>query len=68
MAVYFDLGLRLGEGSACPLTFSLMDAAVTALEHFPTFEEVGLCQSNYTDIRKIGDEECNSIQKQATKA
>lgn len=68
LVAYFDLGLRLGEGSACPLMFSLMDAAVTALESFPTFDEAGLSQSDYIDIRKIGDEKCNSIQKQATKA
>lgn len=45
-----------------------MDAAVTALENFPTFDEAGLCKTDYIDIRKIGDEKCNSIQRQATKA
>ena len=51
-----------------PFNFFPNDAVVTVLEHFPTVEEAGLCQSDDIDIRKIGDEECNSIQKQATKA
>ena len=42
MDAYLHLGLRLGEGSGCPLGFRVMEAACTILSDMATFEEAGI--------------------------
>lgn len=49
---YFNLNMRLGEGSGCPFTFYLADAAVKIMREMATFEEGNVDKSNYIDIRK----------------
>lgn len=52
MKPFFDLEMRLGEGSGCPLTFLLIDAAVKIINEMATFEEVSMDNSTLVDIRK----------------
>lgn len=46
------MDMRLGEGSGCPLAFSLMETAVYTLEHMPTYSQGKLNREDYVDIRK----------------
>ena len=39
LPVYLDLKMRLGEGSGCPLMFSIIDGAVAMFKNMATFEE-----------------------------
>ena len=36
---YLNLGMRLGEGSGCPLAFEIMDAACVIMNDMATFEQ-----------------------------
>ena len=36
---YFDLGMRLGEGSGCPISFNIIETACAAMSGMATFEE-----------------------------
>ena len=45
--------MRLGEGSGCPLFFSIMDAACAMLNHMATFEEAGTDGEFLIDIREL---------------
>lgn len=36
---YFNLKMRLGEGSGCPIMFSLIDAAIAIFKNMATFDE-----------------------------
>ena len=55
---YFDLGMRLGEGSGCPLTFLLIDAAQNIINDMATFDESAMDESGITDIDEgIGKQE-----------
>ena len=38
----FDLGMRLGEGSGCPLAFQVLDAACAVINDMATFDEAGI--------------------------
>jgi len=49
---YFDLGMRLGEGTGCPFTFLLIDAAEKIVKEIATFEEASIDDSTLVDIRK----------------
>lgn len=49
---YFDLGMRLGEGTGCPFTFLLIDAAEKVIKEMATFEEVNMDNSTLVDIRE----------------
>ncbi|MDR1962830.1 MAG: nicotinate-nucleotide--dimethylbenzimidazole phosphoribosyltransferase [Planctomycetaceae bacterium] len=51
MKPFFDLGMRLGEGSGCPFTFLLIDAAQMILHQMATFSETAMDNSNFVDIR-----------------
>ncbi|MEG0766441.1 MAG: nicotinate-nucleotide--dimethylbenzimidazole phosphoribosyltransferase, partial [Clostridia bacterium] len=42
MQPILQLGMRLGEGSGCPMMFMLADAAVTILTEMATFEEASI--------------------------
>lgn len=48
----FNLEMRLGEGSGCPLFFQLMDMANYVLMHMGTFEEAAINKDKYMDIWK----------------
>lgn len=47
-----NLGMRLGEGSGCPLAFQIIEAGMYTLENMGTFEEVSLSSSSLVDIRE----------------
>ncbi|MBU5256611.1 nicotinate-nucleotide--dimethylbenzimidazole phosphoribosyltransferase [Tissierella praeacuta] len=47
-----NLGMRLGEGTGCPLAFQIIEAGMYTLENMGTFEEVSLSSSALVDIRE----------------
>lgn len=47
----FNLKMRLGEGSGCPLAFNLIETALYTINNMVCFEEAGLDKNNYVDIR-----------------
>lgn len=44
----FNMNMRLGEGSGCPLTFFVIDCANSMMQHMFTFEEAAI-NTEYTD-------------------
>ncbi len=48
----FDLGMRLGEGSGCPLAISVLDAACAVMNRMATFDEAEINDSYLDEIRK----------------
>lgn len=48
-----DLGMRLGEGSGCPLMFGVMDAALAAFKDMATFGEANIGDDYLDNIREI---------------
>jgi nicotinate-nucleotide--dimethylbenzimidazole phosphoribosyltransferase len=48
----FNLRMRLGEGSGCPLAFSVIEASLCAMNSMATFEEATLNKECYVDIRE----------------
>ena len=48
----FDLDMRLGEGSGCPLAFQLIEAACAVMNKTATFEEAGIDDGYLSEIRK----------------
>ena len=51
----FDLGMRLGEGSGCPLAFQVLDAACAVINDMATFDEAGINDDYLNEIRR-GDQ------------
>ena len=49
----FDLEMRLGEGSGCPIAMMMMDAACAVMNDMATFEEAGIDDSYLDGIRGI---------------
>ncbi len=49
---YFDLDMRLGEGSGCPFTMYLAESATRIMSDMVTFEEGNVDRKNYVDIRE----------------
>ncbi|MBQ4040917.1 MAG: nicotinate-nucleotide--dimethylbenzimidazole phosphoribosyltransferase [Oscillospiraceae bacterium] len=49
---YLMLGMRLGEGSGCPIAFEIVDAACAVINTMATFEEAEINDDYLTDIRK----------------
>lgn len=49
---YFELQMRLGEGTGCPFTMYLIEAAAKITAEMATFEEGNVDKSNYIDIRE----------------
>lgn len=47
-----QLGMRLGEGTGCPLLFQLIDTANYVLTHMGTFEDAQVEKCNYLNIWK----------------
>ena len=50
----FLLGMRLGEGSGCPLAFEILDAACAIINDMATFEEANI-DDGYLDEIRQGD-------------
>ena len=50
----FLLGMRLGEGSGCPLAFQILDAACAILNDMATFDEAGI-NDDYLEEIRVGD-------------
>ena len=50
----FLLGMRLGEGSGCPLAFQILDAACGIINDMATFDEAGI-NDDYLDEIREGD-------------
>ena len=48
----FLLGMRLGEGSGCPLAFQILDAACGIINHMATFDEAGINDDYLEEIRE----------------
>lgn len=49
----FQLGMRLGEGSGCPLTFEVLGAACAILNDMATFDQAGIDDGYLEDIRQM---------------
>ena len=50
-----DMGMRLGEGSGCPLAFQVLDAACAVINDMATFDEAGI-NDDYLDEIRRGDQ------------
>ena len=50
----FDLEMRLGEGSGCPIAFEIISAALTVIRDMGTFADAEICDDYLSEIR--GDE------------
>ena len=50
----FLLGMRLGEGSGCPLAFEVINAACTVINDMATFDQAGI-DDGYLDEIREGD-------------
>ena len=48
----FSLGMRLGEGSGCPITFEILGAACAVINEMATFAEAGIDDGYLDEIRK----------------
>ena len=48
----FLLGMRLGEGSGCPLAFEILSAACAILNDMATFDQAGIDDGYLDEIRK----------------
>ena len=48
----FLLGMRLGEGSGCPLTFEILSAACAVINDMATFDEAGINDDYLEEIRQ----------------
>lgn len=48
------LGMRLGEGSGCPLAFQVLDAACAIINEMATFQQAGIDDGYLEEIRQGG--------------
>ena len=48
----FNLGMRLGEGSGCPIAMMLLDGACAVMRDMATFEEANINDGYLDEIRK----------------
>ena len=51
---YFDLGMRIGEGSGCPISFKIIETACAAMNGMATFAE-GAIDADYLEEAKKGN-------------
>ena len=51
---YFNLGMRLGEGSGCPISFKIIETACAAMNGMATFAE-GAIDADYLEEAKKGN-------------
>ncbi|MBO4325973.1 MAG: nicotinate-nucleotide--dimethylbenzimidazole phosphoribosyltransferase [Clostridia bacterium] len=49
---FFDFGMRLGEGSGCPRSMMMIDAAAAVINDMATFEEANINDSYLDGIRE----------------
>ena len=47
-----NLGMRLGEGSGCPIMMQIMDDALFTMNTMVSFKQAEIDESDYVDIRK----------------
>ncbi|SCK01363.1 Nicotinate-nucleotide--dimethylbenzimidazole phosphoribosyltransferase [uncultured Eubacterium sp.] len=52
LAPMFDLGMRLGEGSGCPIAFKIIEAAVGSMNLMKTLEEASIEGDYLEEIRR----------------
>ena len=52
----FDLKMRLGEGSGCPIAFSIIESALTILSEMDTFDKAGLDNDESENYKKLYEE------------
>ena len=50
--INLQLGMRLGEGSGCPLAFRVVEAACTVMNTMATFPEAAIDDGYLTEIRE----------------
>lgn len=46
-----NLGMRLGEGSGCPIAFSVVEFAISMMKNMSTFDEVNIDDSYLDEVR-----------------
>ncbi len=46
------LGMRLGEGSGCPLAFEILDAACAVINDMATFDQAGIDDGYLEELRQ----------------
>lgn len=51
---YFDLGMRLGEGSGCPISFNIIETACATMNEMATFDE-GAIDADYLSEAEKGN-------------
>ena len=51
---YFDLGMRLGEGSGCPISFNIIETACATMNEMATFDE-GAIDADYLQEAEKGN-------------
>lgn len=51
---YFDLGMRLGEGSGCPISFNIIETACATMNGMATFDE-GAIDADYLKEAEKGN-------------
>lgn len=51
LAPYLNLSMRLGEGSGCPISFNIIEAALCVINDMVTFEEATMQTDYLIDIR-----------------
>ena len=52
LAPLFDLGMRLGEGSGCPIAMMMLDAACAVMNDMATFAQAYINDDYLVDIRR----------------
>ncbi len=52
LAPLFDLQMRLGEGSGCPIAMKIIDSACAVMEKMATFEEADIDDSYLDELRR----------------
>ena len=51
---FLDLGMRLGEGSGCPIAFAVIKGAWDVMNHMGTFEEAEINDDYLEEVRRGG--------------
>ena len=52
MQPFLQLGMRLGEGSGCPIAFQILDAACAVINDMATFDQAGINDDYLEEIRQ----------------
>ena len=51
----FDLGMKLGEGSGCPIAFKIVEASLAAMNLMKSLEEGSIDAEYLEELRKNND-------------